>query len=250
MLGTIRTAVKQLRERFAKASHKRDSTWHGRQDMAEFDPNDFFKDKPGDGGGQSSGGATGIFGPVEEQPAAPVAPAAWPPPVAEAAKPAVPSVHEVKFHAPGSGDPGNTDPLQRILNSMPASPAATAYGPSAAEPVYTPPAPAPTLSVPSTPSAAAPPPANVGGGGFPQMVEALKKPAPPTFSAPSVASAPAPPPADAGGGGFTQMFEALKTPAPAPQEPPYAPPAPPPTFSAPSVASAPAPPPTNAGGAV
>src|SRR5665213_2723392 len=198
MLGTIRTAVKQLRERFAKASHKRDSTWHGRQDMAEFDPNDFFKDKPGDGGGQSSGGATGIFGPVEEQPAAPVAPAAWPPPVAEAAKPAVPSVHEVKFHAPGSGDPGNTDPLQRILNSMPASPAATAYGPSAAEPVYTPPAPAPTFSVPSTPSAAAPPPANVGGGGF------------------------------------TQMFETLKPPAPAP---PYAPPAPAPTFSAPSVAS-------------
>ena len=75
--------------------------------MGQFD--DFFKDKPADAGGQSTGGATGIFGTVDEPSAAP-APL---PPAAEAAKPLLPSVHEVKFHAPGSGDPGDTDPLHR-----------------------------------------------------------------------------------------------------------------------------------------
>src|ERR1700710_407676 len=173
--------------------------------MAEFDAKDFFKDMPGGAGSESSGGATGIFGTVEE-PAA--TPAPFSPSAAEAAKPVLPSVHEAKFHAPGSGDPGDTDPLHRILKSMPGSssappppPAASApssagapagsftqmfqalspqapAAPAAAEPVYTPPAPAPIFSAPSVPSKAAPAPASADGGGFTQMFESLKKPEP------------------------------------------------------------------------
>ena len=96
--------------------------------MAEFDGRDFLNDKPDDTGGQSSGGATGIFGTTDDPPAP------WPSPPAEAAKPVLPSVHEVKFHAPGSGDPGDTDPLHRILKSMPAPSSMTPVPPPAAAP--------------------------------------------------------------------------------------------------------------------
>jgi hypothetical protein len=177
--------------------------------MKDFGSDDLSQRDAGEDEGQQGSGATGLFESLAGGSPAPAEPVPlYPEPaVPEALKAALPNVHEVVFHAPGSGGSGLTDPLHRILQSSPPPQSALA--------------------------GAAPAAATAGGtprleanDAFTQMLRALgAKQGPPAVAAepprsntpfrspveaiqPSGAGESSSPPA--GGGGFTALFRTIQ----------------------------------------
>ncbi len=203
-------------ESVSACSFKHFSGFRWGEAMSDFEKKD--REWSGSNADSGSGGATGIFGTVPEQSSSSspsVEETAAPPvtPVVPATEPQKsPNVHEIVFHAPGSGTPGHTDSLRRILESSP------------------PPAVAPQVTVPSAP----------GGAGFTQLLRALTPadlaakappsspsaaPPQPTFSAPQnsevpqaftppASATPAPSSSPSPTPSFTQVFSAIESPAP------------------------------------